>query len=55
MGYDTIDHGLLGLCGLHSTLRNELTRKAPCCWDRSRQSNKGHIGNTQYGRVKTHF
>jgi hypothetical protein len=36
MGYDTIDHGLWE-CGLHCTLR-----KAPGCWDRSRQVNKGY-------------
>jgi hypothetical protein len=39
--------------GLHCALRNEL--QAPGCRDRSRQVNKGYIGNAQYGRVKAHF
>jgi chloramphenicol O-acetyltransferase len=31
------------------------TRKTPGCRDRSRQVNKGYIGNAQHGRVKDHF
>jgi hypothetical protein len=50
MGYDTIDHGLWE-CGVHCALRNELQEKL---LDRSRQVNKGYIGNAQHSRVKDH-
>jgi hypothetical protein len=40
-----------------ATLRTKkrATRKTPGCRDRSRQFNKGYIGNAQYGRVEVHF
>jgi hypothetical protein len=54
MGYDTIDLWSMGMWAtLHTKKR--ATRKAPRCRDRSRQLNRGYIGNAQYGRVKAHF
>jgi hypothetical protein len=43
--------------GMWATLytKKRSTRKAPSCRDRSRQVNKGYIGNVQYGRVQAHF
>jgi hypothetical protein len=46
-------------CGMGrwATLRTNkrATRKTSGCRDRSRQINKGYIGNAQYGCVKAHF
>jgi hypothetical protein len=43
--------------GMWATLctKKRATRKAPGCQDRSRQVNKGYIGNAPYGRFKAHF